>query len=260
MVWMGSSRMGRRSRVSMSMLLSNSKRSPGTFISRFMKAVGTPRRPVWVSLTDTPHSARNMKRVILLPQRLLKGTPASSKSRQPSRRLSGCSAMACMKRRMSAGECWPSESAVMAPGASGQVFRQKLKAVLRARPLPRFTAWRSTTQPHSCSARRNTGAYSGPLPSSTSTMFSMPASFIWPSRRGRRSSGSRLGMITGTALKSTIKKSSNPYYRATTARKTFSSTPMSTSAAASTMPRRQSPARHSALGRTSKSSGSTGRK
>ena len=124
----------------MSMLLSNSNRSPGTRISRRMNAVGTPRRPVWVSLTDTPHSALNMKQVILLPQRLLKGTPGSSKSRQPSSRLSGWAVISSMKRRMSAAECCPSESAVMAPGASGQVFRQWLKAVLSARPLPRFTA------------------------------------------------------------------------------------------------------------------------
>ena len=71
-----------------------------------------------------PTSSRNIMRVHLLPKLERAGTSAWSKSRQPRIRLSGWSSSACIHLRMHAGVCWPSESAVTQPGASGQVSRQ----------------------------------------------------------------------------------------------------------------------------------------
>ena len=133
-------------RAASSMVVSYSYRCPGRRASIGRSPAGIPRSPVWVS--GTPFSAGpSAARASALPNRLLAGTPGVAKSRQPSQRTSGLPRSAVARRRMSAGVCWPSASAVTQPSRFGQTARQWAKAVLSAAPLPRLAGWRSTVAP-----------------------------------------------------------------------------------------------------------------
>ena len=125
---------------STSISISNSKRSPLTFKSFSMKLLGMPRSPVCVSDVFMPVTKDMTFMVILFPKLLFQGMSSLSKDLTPMIRHSGFSLRVSETSDIASATCWPSESAVTTPEASGIFSRMYEKPVLRALPLPLLTS------------------------------------------------------------------------------------------------------------------------